>query len=199
MNGYERIKEEKKARIRHAAFQLFTENGYKKVKISDIAKAAEVSQVTIYNHFENKEALFRDCMLRFIDEQYQAYQAVFESERPFMEKIAYLFKEELEMAKRFHPETLQRLMVDDPVMSQYIQDFVTEKSVALIARLIEEGKKSGEVNPDYSTESIITYLNLLDRAIMQQPELFIGEDLYPLAKDLLHLVFYGLIGKPRRE
>ncbi|MGV3487791.1 MAG: TetR/AcrR family transcriptional regulator [Tuberibacillus sp.] len=197
MSGFERIKEEKKARIRQAAFKLFTENGYKNVKISDIARAADVSQVTIYNHFENKEALFRDVMIRFMEDQYTRFQEVIESEQTFKEKMAYIFKEKIETATVLNPEIMQRILVDDPVLSDYLRRLGMEKGIPMTVHLIEEGKQLGEVNPQYSTESILIYLNMFELASEKYPEIFTGENRLSLMQDLLHLVFYGLLGKQK--
>ncbi|WP_223869225.1 TetR/AcrR family transcriptional regulator, partial [Bacillus anthracis] len=51
LNGFEKVKEKKKRAIKEAAFLLFSERGFNEVKIEHIAKEANVSQVTIYNHF----------------------------------------------------------------------------------------------------------------------------------------------------
>ena len=59
LNGFERVKEKKKRAIKEATFLLFSERGFNEVKIEHIAKEANVSQVTIYNHFGSKDALFR--------------------------------------------------------------------------------------------------------------------------------------------
>ena len=53
-NGFERRKERKKTDILQASLNLFIKYGTKKVAISEIAQKAQVSQVTIYNYFENK-------------------------------------------------------------------------------------------------------------------------------------------------
>ncbi|MGQ0513956.1 TetR/AcrR family transcriptional regulator [Bacillus sp. D-CC] len=45
------LKEKKRRAIKEAAFLLFSERGFNEVKIEHIAKEANVSQVTIYNHF----------------------------------------------------------------------------------------------------------------------------------------------------
>ena len=50
-------REETKKRIYHVAFKLFDEFGYDKVKVSDIAKAANVSVGSVYYHYKNKEAI----------------------------------------------------------------------------------------------------------------------------------------------
>src|ERR1700738_4444122 len=41
-----------------AALELFTQYGYRKTSIDDIAQAARVAKRTVYLHFENKAAVF---------------------------------------------------------------------------------------------------------------------------------------------
>src|SRR6266550_5641819 len=58
------LRERKKARTRQviadAAARLFAERGYERVAVSDVARAAEVSEQTVYNYFQTKEQLVTD-------------------------------------------------------------------------------------------------------------------------------------------
>jgi len=47
---------------------LFSKNGYEKTTISAIAKNAQVATGTLFYHFENKEHLFRDIALQYLNE-----------------------------------------------------------------------------------------------------------------------------------
>lgn len=55
---WRRRSEERPRELVEAAFALFTEQGFAKTRLSDVAKRAGVSKATIYRYFENKEALF---------------------------------------------------------------------------------------------------------------------------------------------
>lgn len=48
--------------IRGQAFALFGRHGYEGVSIGDIAKAAKLSKGALYWHFEDKQALYLDCL-----------------------------------------------------------------------------------------------------------------------------------------
>jgi AcrR family transcriptional regulator len=65
------LRERKKARTRQviadAAARLFAERGYERVSVAEVARAAEVSEQTVYNYFQTKEALVTD-----LDEPLQA-------------------------------------------------------------------------------------------------------------------------------
>src|ERR1700740_2316624 len=58
------LRERKKARTRRliadAAARLFAEHGYEQVAVAEVARAAEVSEQTVYNYFQTKEQLVTD-------------------------------------------------------------------------------------------------------------------------------------------
>jgi len=58
------LRERKKARTRQiiadAAARLFAARGYEQVAVAEVARAAEVSEQTVYNYFQTKEQLVTD-------------------------------------------------------------------------------------------------------------------------------------------
>jgi AcrR family transcriptional regulator len=66
------LREEKKARTRRliadTAARLFAERGYERVAVSEIARAAEVAEATLYNYFPTKEQLVLDREEQIQDE-----------------------------------------------------------------------------------------------------------------------------------
>ena len=56
-----------RARIREVSNRLFMERGYDSVTVAEVARAAGVSSVTVFNHFPRKEDLFLDRTSDAID------------------------------------------------------------------------------------------------------------------------------------
>jgi AcrR family transcriptional regulator len=56
----ERKKQRTRALIAEAAARLFAEHGYESVAVIDVARAADVSEQTVYNYFPTKEQLVLD-------------------------------------------------------------------------------------------------------------------------------------------
>jgi AcrR family transcriptional regulator len=56
-----------RARIREVANRLFIERGYDSVTVAEVARAAGVSSVTVFNHFPRKEDLFLDRTADAVD------------------------------------------------------------------------------------------------------------------------------------
>lgn len=58
----EKLSERKHKSIVKAAQRIFMQEGYNKAPMAQIAKAADVSTATLYNHFPSKQALFGAVM-----------------------------------------------------------------------------------------------------------------------------------------
>lgn len=56
----------KRNSILDAAIECFTEHGFDNTSMDTIAKHANASKRTVYNHFESKEVLFSEVIKRFI-------------------------------------------------------------------------------------------------------------------------------------
>jgi AcrR family transcriptional regulator len=68
----ERKKQRTRQLIAETARQLFTERGFDAVPVADVARAAEVSEATVFNYFPTKEDLVFQGMEAFEDELLRA-------------------------------------------------------------------------------------------------------------------------------
>ena len=64
----ERKKQKTREEIFEAARELFDKRGFESVTVAEVAHAADVSQVTVFNYFPTKEDLFYAGM-QFFEEQ----------------------------------------------------------------------------------------------------------------------------------
>ena len=78
----ERKKQQTRQAIFEAARRLFAERGFEAVTVAEIARAADVSEVTVFNYFPSKEDLFYGGMQFFEDELLEAVRARPSGETP---------------------------------------------------------------------------------------------------------------------
>ncbi|MDR0136165.1 TetR/AcrR family transcriptional regulator [Metabacillus idriensis] len=196
MNGFERRKQTKMEQIQKAAFQLFSQNGINKVNIQEIAAAANVSQVTIYNYYGSKDSLAIQVIKRFFQEQIDFYTNLFNMDIPFQEKMEKLVEQKIAHSKAIGPELLEYMMADEGEMKQIMTDFTVNQSIPLFKSFIECGKKEGHIRDDLSFETIMFYFNMFASEVYKHPEFILDhKDRNKMTKEFLHLFFYGLTGK----
>lgn len=188
MNGFEKRREGKKSAILAAACELFNQNGIDAVRITDIARKACVSKVSIYNYFGGKEGLVRQVFCAVKDKELLNFSRIVGSDLSFKEKFEMYYRSKIIVANELHESLLDHKILSSPQMQQFIDTYFETKGKPLLIEFIEQGKREGDIDRELSTESILLYL-----------ESFKDLSLIPLEKkhliDLAKLVFYGLRGK----
>ncbi|WP_226035095.1 TetR/AcrR family transcriptional regulator [Aquibacillus saliphilus] len=192
MDGFERRKEFKKTNILDAALDLFMLHGVQKVSIAQIAKKANVSQVTIYNHFDSKNKLIDRVIIYYVDTMWSEAEQLLDSDIPFPDKIKKLIFNKKETANQIHPDFYSYFMREYGSGSNYIEEFYTEKSLPRMINLFNEGKEKGYIDVDLSNEAILFYIEML-KGYMQQEDIY--EKILPLSEDITKLLFYGIVGE----
>ncbi|WP_370636419.1 TetR/AcrR family transcriptional regulator [Cohnella sp. CFH 77786] len=183
--------------MRKATLDLLRESDPKRIRIADIAKAARVSQVTIYNYFGSKEELLRDVFKHYVDKASRQFEAFINEGHTLKEKIEYLLIQKRAAMAEFPPRLIKEMLTEDPELARYLEQRYKEKSLPLTLRLIREGRESGEISEDVSDESVLVLMQLY----MNQYETILGMaeqsgDTDAFFRGLVHMFFYGICGKP---
>jgi len=196
MNGFEKRKEEKKNGIRRAALDLFGNYGIKKITVSDVAKKAGVSPVTIYNYFGSKQGLIRDVVKWLLEAIVSEYQAIIYSDRPYLKRWEQMLFQKGELRHAYHGELLQTILSADPEIKQFVDAEMTGRITRLWIDLIDEGKREGLIRTEMTPEIILLYVEMFRSLATNRPDLYtrlIEDD--SLFHDFSRLFLYGLMGK----
>lgn len=78
----ERKKQQTRENIAKAAVSLFLRDGFDRVSVSDVAAAADVSKVTVFNYFPTKEDLVLSKVADYIEHSAQVVRDRGENESP---------------------------------------------------------------------------------------------------------------------
>ncbi|PTL77716.1 TetR/AcrR family transcriptional regulator [Vitiosangium sp. GDMCC 1.1324] len=95
----ERKKRETRQTISNVATRLFTERGFDQVTVADVAEAANVSKMTVFNYFPRKEDLFFDRQ----DEGLELLREALQSRRRGQSPLAALRALAQGLVERQHP------------------------------------------------------------------------------------------------
>jgi AcrR family transcriptional regulator len=194
MDGFEKRRQKKKESIRRAAFELFSAYGVQKVTMAEIAKKANVSQVTIYNYFGSKDDLLKDVVMDLMEGKWREYKELLAGDLPFQKKIEAIIFDKRETARNLNQDFLKSIYLNHPEIREYFEEFYEKKSIPMVLEIMEQGKREGHINRDISMEAILFYMKIFKEAV-SNPDFFSNHN-KDIQLDINHLFFYGLVGKP---
>jgi AcrR family transcriptional regulator len=151
-----------KEQIIATANRLFSNNGIKKVSMCDIAKAAGVSKRTLYESFNNKEAL----LIRILDAAHSQTFACLnklDSGTPTSLDIILLFNQELLMNPTYYCDAFYDDLLRYPGAFAALQEkkkFLLDKVMILLERGVQEGVFLPDINYDMIVLLVREYMKM---------------------------------------
>jgi AcrR family transcriptional regulator len=150
--------------IVEAASHLFATRGYANSVLGDVAAAAGFSKGAVYHYFKDKESLLLEVLERIERRSIDATALRVDAHPgPAAEKLTTFVKVQTRWAADY-PEDLAILMLmsaetahTSPRVRERMQS-VYDKVAAALARIIEEGKRSGEFSTTQETRDTVLYL-----------------------------------------
>ena len=147
----EREKERRRQQIIVAAKRVFSEKGFNKATMEDIAKEAELSPGTLYLYFKNKEELYASLSLRIL--QYLHIRVTHVNKEADLspdQKLSALMEamydvydfDPLIIINMFHLQSSETLKNLSDTLLEEIKD-LSQKSIGAIAKIFQEGMDSG--------------------------------------------------------
>ncbi|WP_343565328.1 TetR/AcrR family transcriptional regulator [Kiloniella sp. b19] len=171
----------KRKNIIDAAIEEFREQGFLGAKTTSIAKRANVSSRTLYNHFESKEALFEAISEIMIEQNWSMEPVSYDPSRDFVEQLKDALWRYVEVITEEKAIGLNRMVISELIrdLDRSRQFFAeAEAHDYPITRLIGEAMEAGvirKVDPAFAT----TQLLALVKNFFFWPKFFLGENLAP--------------------
>jgi AcrR family transcriptional regulator len=149
----ERKKEQTRGLIAETARRLFSERGFERVTVAEVARAAEVSQQTVFNYFPTKEDLvywrlqsFEDELLATIREREPGESALAAFGRFLLAQRGLLGKHDPEAREQL--AALTRMIAESPALQAREQQIFAGYTASLAALLAEEtGAHTADLRP----------------------------------------------------
>ncbi len=147
----ERERERRRQQIIVAAKRVFSDKGFNKATMEDIASEAELSPGTLYLYFKNKEELYASLSLRILQYFNIRVQHVNDEKTLDPEGKMRVLREAMFDVYNFDPLTIINLfhLQSSETLKNLSPEFLDEinelsrKSIGGIAKIIEDGIKSG--------------------------------------------------------
>jgi AcrR family transcriptional regulator len=143
----EREKERRRQQIMVAAKRVFSDKGFNKATMEDIAQEAELSPGTLYLYFKNKEELYASLSLRILQYLLIRVEHVNDEKgagpeeklRALMEAMYDVYEfDPLIIINMFHLQSSETLKNLSPQLMTEIKD-LSRKSLTAIAKIFKAG------------------------------------------------------------
>lgn len=143
----ERKKRETVERITAVAAGLFAERGFEAVAVVDVARVADVSEQTVYNHFPTKEDLVFDRSAEIEDALARAV-AIAPAGRATADAVGGVAHDLIERSSAIALERsrggMPRLRATSPTLSRAALERSRRQAGRLAAVLVDRGEPEGE-------------------------------------------------------
>lgn len=128
----------RRVQILDAAARLFAEKGFHRTTTKDIAEAADVSEGTLYNYFENKEDMLLGIMSRLVETQHLTASLIWsipDDAREFLYTMLSQSQEFVEQDGTMLQSVFSEILVDPDLRQQYYQELLLPNFELLEAHL----------------------------------------------------------------
>lgn len=153
---WERRPDERPHELLEAALRVFAARGYRNTRLDEVAAAAGVTKGALYHYFSNKEELLLRALDAYQERAFGRLEQALRNERgPASARLAVLLRRAfgghdparldvlllLQGTANEAPEVYRRWLASGPI-----------KGWKLIARIIDEGRASGEFRDEVDAE-----------------------------------------------
>jgi AcrR family transcriptional regulator len=155
----------KRRQILAGARHVFGELGYERASVDLIAARAGVSKATVYNHYQDKKALFVACVLEETHEMSREFRACVAAPPGDVEQVLQLIGEKV-MAVSLSPAVagLYRHVISEavrfPDMAQTMFDSGPRLVHEAIAAYLSRCTERGELQVDDAREAAVQFVAL---------------------------------------
>jgi len=176
-----------------SALELFRQYGFKSVTMDDVAHRSGISKKTLYQHFDNKNAIVGDTMLFYKEGMRCQCDSIMHAASNAVEAFVKIkvhfdnvYKElnpiALHELQRFYPEGYQQFRLN------------MESDVAAIKANLDQGVAEGLYRPEMNTE-VMALFHMESLMMIMLPNMIVKDrfDLYTVSREIMEHYIYGIV------
>ncbi|MGC9512563.1 MAG: TetR/AcrR family transcriptional regulator [Fidelibacterota bacterium] len=187
----------KQKKLMDTALALFQKRGFKSVTVEEICRTADVSKMTFYKHFRNKEDLVLQIIKHLYEGALDEGKTILKSSKPHRERIADLLEWKIQMLDQFTPPMLLDMKDFDPALVHFIQEKSSE-SLSLFENFIKDGQKDGVFRENLNIGFLMHIFQILSNSFFSEnfEQYFTSYEDY--IREYLDFLFYGLAEREQK-
>lgn len=177
--------------ILESAKSIFFQHGIKRVTIEEICKKANVSKMTFYKFFKNKNELAKEVLQSVFNSNISDYNNLMAENTNFEEKLLKLIKLKIEKSESIGELFLEEIFETNIELIEFINQ-KKDESIQMNIEFIKKGQKE-DVFRESITPEMFNYLvdNLIEMIHSERLKKIIPE-IHKRIEELTKYFFYGI-------
>jgi AcrR family transcriptional regulator len=172
------------------ARSLLYKHGIKRITIEEICEKANVSKVTFYKYFHNKNDLVMKILEDWVEEGVREFLAIRDENIPFMDKMLKLIRLKLETAQEYSHEFIDDFIGTNGNLKKFYQG-VTLKTMGLVTDFFKEAQKEGQFRKTVPPEFYIYLIEHIAEMMNDDRLKTIIPDPHDRFQELMNIMFFG--------
>ena len=175
------------------AHELFFRFGIRRVSIEEICRTANVSKMTFYKHFKNKNELVKFLMNEIYVQAFKGYYEIMDQNIPYAEKTEQVIKWKLVIQENMSLDFVNEYLdSSDPEIKSYF----LQKQKEVLNEIINDYKKAqknGDIRFDIKPEFILYIITKLTEMYRDENLIKMYDTPKDLTKEVINFFFYGIL------
>ena len=185
----------KKQQIIDTARELFWKFGIRRVSIEEICLESNISKMTFYKHFKNKDELVKHIIDLITGQTMKKYREIMDSDIPFHLKVEKSIQLKMESSDEMSQEFFDDFHKNaSPELREHFNNVVHTNLQTILNDYIE-AQKSGDVRPDINPRFILYFLDKIFEMAKDENLMKIYKKPQDLIKELTSFFFYGILSR----
>ncbi len=184
-----------KSKILKRAFEVFTQFGFSRVTMEEIATGLCISKKTLYKFFNNKEHLVKEVIENEKCDVTVNVDAILDDgSLDFLAKLEKLLSYVGSQSGRFHGPMMADLMRAHPEIWNDIKEFRRQRTTEKLSKLFSEGVEQGLIRSDVNIE-IVTVMYVSTMHYLIDPDTILNIKLTPevVMSEMIKILFEGVL------
>ena len=188
----------KKAEVLSTAAELFQMHGIKRITIEEVCQSADVSKMTFYKYFRNKNDLVRYLWQNAYDQALQEFDNIRAMVIPFENKLQLLLKMKEEISAKISYQFALDYFYSSAELKSLFEDLFN-LGISRFLDFIKESQQNGEVRADIHPEFLLAVLNNVKQIVKDESLVNNYGSYKDFVLEINNFIFYGISPRPDKD
>lgn len=183
-------------RIVETAEQLFLKHGIRRIPIEEICRVADVSKMTFYKFFANKEDLLKFLLTYWNQQSLSEFEEIMSQPISFPEKIKRLIAWQQKKVEAFSPEFHKDAHeYASPEIKETFEKYQKEFSQTILDHFLK-AQARGDIRQGIKTEFLLYFIHHMFDMMHDEKLASLYENPKELFNEIVQFFFYGILPPP---